>query len=286
MAGGRERDDGRNGGMSLEGTLGFLGFGNMGSAIARGLLATGTATAGQLAAYDPDPARQAEAVALGCATCADATELARHARTLLVAVKPQQWREACVGPAAALDPESRVISIMAGVSLRALESVFGHDRAIIRVMPNTPAQRLAGAAALALNAACGDADREVALGIFQAVGIAVLVEETQLDAVTALSGSGPAYFFYLAELLIRAGIAEGLDPETARLLAIHTALGAGKMLVETGEPPATLREKVTSKGGTTFAALETFRAGGLEDLVLRAVRAAADRSRELGGQVK
>ena len=272
--------------MKLDGTLGFLGFGNMGSAIARGLLATGTAGADQLAAYDPDPARQADARGLGCTLCGDAADLARRARTLLVAVKPQQWREACVTPAAALQLEARVISIMAGVPLQALESVFGGSRAVIRVMPNTPAQRLAGAAALALNRACGDADRTAALGIFQAVGVAVVVEETQLDAVTALSGSGPAYYFLLTELLIRAGIANGLDPETAWLLAVHTALGAGRMLAESGEPPQVLREKVTSKGGTTFAALETFRAGGFEDLVLRAVRAAADRSRELGSLMK
>ena len=272
--------------MNLDGTLGFLGFGNMGSAIARGLLATGTAEAGQLAAYDPDPARQEDARGLGCAVCTDAADLAHRARTLLVAVKPQQWREASTVPAAALLPNARVISIMAGVPIQALESVFGGSRAIIRVMPNTPAQRLAGAAALALNSACGDTDRTVALGIFQAVGIAVVVEEAQLDAVTALSGSGPAYFFFLTEQLIRAGIAEGLDPETARILAIHTALGAGRMLAESGEPPQVLREKVTSKGGTTFAALETFRAGGFEDLVIRAVHAAAERSRELGGQMK
>ncbi|HPU98138.1 MAG TPA: pyrroline-5-carboxylate reductase dimerization domain-containing protein, partial [Candidatus Hydrogenedentes bacterium] len=134
------------------------------------------------------------------------------------------------------------------------------------------------------NPACLDADREVALGIFQAVGVAVVVREEQLDAVTALSGSGPAYYFFLTELLIRAGVAEGLEPETARLLAIHTAMGAGRMLVESGESPETLREKVTSKGGTTFAALEAFRAGGFENLVLQAVHAAAERSRELGGQ--
>jgi len=270
--------------VSLDGVLGFLGFGNMGTAIARGLLATGAATPDQLSVFDPEPGRQADARSLGCSVHTDSRELARNARTLLVAVKPQHWREACQEPAAAISPGARVISIMAGVPIRALESVFGGDRAIVRVMPNTPAQRLAGAAALALNPACLDADREVALGIFQAVGVAVVVREEQLDAVTALSGSGPAYYFFLTELLIRAGVAEGLEPETARLLAIHTAMGAGRMLVESGESPETLREKVTSKGGTTFAALEAFRAGGFENLVLQAVHAAAERSRELGGQ--
>ncbi len=149
-------------------------------------------------------------------------------------------------------------------------------------MPNTPALVQAGAAGIALGANCGEEDATTVRAIFGAIGMAAVVEESDIDAVTALSGSGPAYFFYLVECLVKAGIAQGLSAEVATQLATQTLFGAGKLLVESGESAATLRQRVTSKGGTTEAALRQFEADGFETVVAAAVAAAAQRSKELG----
>lgn len=264
------------------GTVGFLGFGNMGSAIAAGLVARGVLAPRDIAAHDPDAGRTAQAAGLGARTFASAAELAAVADTLVLSVKPQMWREATAPMAGALRPGARIVSIMAGVSIAAMRSVFGEDARIIRVMPNTPAMVGAGAAGIAPGPGCDDDDAAAARTMFEAVGVAEIVAESDLDAVTALSGSGPAYFFHLVECLVNAAVAEGLEPGVANRLAVQTALGAGRLLAESGEPAATLREKVTSKGGTTFAALEAFRGRDFEGTIAQGVRAAAARSRELG----
>lgn len=267
---------------ALQGTLGFLGFGNMGFAIAAGLLDTGVLTADRLLVYDPEPARMTAAGEMGARVMETPASLAADSDTLVLAVKPQVWREAAAPAAAALRADARVISIMAGVTIARLRDAFGPEVRVVRVMPNTPAMVRAGAAGIAPGPGCGPVDVETARAIFEAVGAAEVVGEADLDAVTALSGSGPAYFFYLAECLAKAAEAEGLDPGVAARLAAQTALGAGRLLAESGETAATLRERVTSKGGTTFAALETFRARDFMGTVAAAVGAAAARSRELG----
>ncbi len=264
------------------GSVGFLGFGNMGSAIASGLIARGVLVPESVMAHDPDAGRAAQAAGLGARVVSSAVELAAAADTLVLAVKPQMWREAAAPLAGALKPGARVVSIMAGVSIAAMRSVLGEDTRIIRVMPNTPAMVGAGAAGIAPGPGCDADDANAARTMFEAVGVAEIVAEADLDAVTALSGSGPAYFFYLVECLVNATVAEGLDPAVAERLAVQTALGAGRLLAESGEPAATLREKVTSKGGTTFAALEAFRGRDFSDTIAQGVRAAAARSRELG----
>ncbi len=267
---------------TLTGSFGFLGYGNMGSAIAAGLLARGTLQSRQLWAYDPVAERMAEAEKSGIQCAQTPQSLITACDTLILAVKPQMLDDALAPVKQALPPGLRVVSIMAGISIAKLEERFGSSARIIRVMPNTPALVGAGAAALACNAACTDADAADARTIFESVGIAEIVPESYMDGVTALSGSGPAYFFYLVECLVAAAVAEGLPEETAQRLAGQTLLGAGQLLVSSGKRPDVLREQVTSKGGTTFAALESFRSADFAGIVRNAYHAAAERSRELG----
>lgn len=268
--------------MRLNGTIGFLGYGNMGSAILGGLLAQSAIAPSQAWVYDTDPARCDAGRSAGAMVAADPQELASQSNILILAVKPQTMADALAPVRDALRPKALVISIAAGISMEKLKGWLGEGIRMVRVMPNTPALAQAGAAGLAFSPECSACDQETARRIFEAVGIAVTVQEEDIDAVTALSGSGPAYFFYMTECLAQAAIAEGLDAETAARLAAQTLFGAGKLLVESGESPSTLRERVTSKGGTTQAALEQFRADGFAEGVKRAVQAAAARSRELG----
>jgi pyrroline-5-carboxylate reductase len=267
---------------TLSGSFGFLGYGNMGSAIAAGLLARGTLQADQLWAYDPVAERMAEAEKSGIQRADSPQALIAACHTLILAVKPQMLDDALAPMIGKIPEDIRVISIMAGISIAALESRFSSAARIIRVMPNTPALVGAGAAALACNAACTDTDAADGRAIFESVGIAEIVPESYMDGVTALSGSGPAYFFYLVECLVAAAVAEGLPEETAQRLAGQTLLGAGQLLVSSGKRPDVLREQVTSKGGTTFAALESFRGADFAGVVRNAYHAAAERSRELG----
>ena len=266
----------------LTGRYGFLGYGNMGGAIVAGLLKQAMLDPGQVMVYDAEPARMADAETQGLALAASPLELARACDTLVLAVKPQQMDEAIVPALEGAPPDIRVVSIMAGISIAALESRFGKSARILRVMPNTPALVGAGAAAISHNSVCVEKDIAETRMIFEAVGIVDTVDETHMDAVTALSGSGPAYFFYMTECLIDAAVAAGLPIETARRLAAQTLLGAGQLLVSTGKTPDVLREQVTSKGGTTFAALETLRARDYAGVMEAAYAAAVNRSRELG----
>ena len=266
----------------LQGSFGFLGFGNMGGAIAAGLLAQHTLKAAQLWAYDTAPARMAEAEKAGIQCAPSPAALFANCDTLILAVKPQMLEEALAPVNNALPGEIRVISIMAGISIAALETYFGSNTRILRVMPNTPALVGKGAAAIACNAACAEEDATVGRTIFESVGIVEMTPESYMDAVTALSGSGPAYFFYLVESLVAAAVAEGLPEDTAQRLAAQTMLGAGELLITSGKRPDALREQVTSKGGTTFAALESLRKADFAATVRNAYHAAAERSRELG----
>ena len=268
--------------MALQGTLGFLGYGNMGSAILEGLIRQSVVSAKHAVVYDPAPERAAAAEHLGVAVAASAEALAAAVDTLVLAVKPQTMETALKECAPGLRPSTLTISIAAGISIAYLQTRLGSDRRVIRVMPNTPALVQSGAAALAPSPNCTEEDVAAARTIFEAVGIARIVEEKDIDAVTALSGSGPAYFFYMVECLVKAGVAEGLNEDTATDLAAQTLLGAGCLLQASSDSAAALREKVTSKGGTTEAALNQFRADGFEDVILAGVRAAAARSRELG----
>lgn len=269
--------------MSIQGPLGVLGFGNMGAAIVNGLIEGRHLNPLDILAYDPSPERIDAASEMGITAMTDGAALAAASRILLVAVKPQQMEEALDEIRSSIDPATLVVSIAAGFRIARIEDCLAPNVRICRVMPNTPALVGAGAAALAFNENCTEEDRNTVQTMFEAVGIVEFVSEDRMDAVTAVCGSGPAYFFRLVECIIAAGVAEGLSEAQASNLAIQTCYGAGKLLHDSGEPPAVLRERVTSKGGTTAAALAAFQEQGLDRIVAAAVSAAANRSKELGG---
>jgi pyrroline-5-carboxylate reductase len=212
-----------------------------------------------------------------------AADLCQDCDVLVLAVKPQIMNEALEPVASALPEQTLVISIAAGISIAYLRERLGAKARIVRVMPNTPALVQRGAAGMAFSDTCTPQDQEIAQTIFESVGVAVTVAEPDIDAVTALSGSGPAYFFYMVECLVQAAQEAGLKEEDATLLAGQTLLGAGKLLSESPDSAAELRKKVTSKGGTTEAALNAFREQGFAELIQAGVQAAAKRSQELGG---
>lgn len=264
------------------GVIGLLGFGNMGAAIAKGLLAARMIAPGRIRVYDVAEDKRVEAAALGMDVASSPEELAAGCDTIVLAVKPQAMAEALAPLATAITPQTCVVSIAAGISIARIQSLLGPDIRVIRVMPNTPAMVNTGAAGFATSENCTETDAEAARCIFEAIGVAEQVPEAMIDAVTALSGSGPAYFFYMTECLVDAAVAQGMDREQATRLAAQTLLGAGRLLDQSGEPASVLRERVTSKGGTTAAALESFRKNGFDRVIAEGVAAAAARSRELG----
>ena len=266
--------------------VGLLGAGAMGEALAGGLLAAGT-PADALLAAEPDAARRkGVAERLGIRVVEDGAEVVRGSDVVVVAVKPGVVA-AALDALASLPADVRRrplwVSIAAGVTLRALAAHLPEGARIVRAMPNTPALVRAGATAFAANAAATAADRTAARRLFEAVGYAwEAPSEALLDAVTGLSGSGPAYVFVLLEALADAGVAAGLPREAAYPLATHTVLGAAKLALESGRHPGSLKDQVTSPGGTTIAGLERLEAGGFRAAVQAAVAAATQRARELG----
>ena len=262
----------------------FLGAGNMAEAIARGLLRAGLLAPEAMIACDLDAQRRRLfAEDLGIAATADAAEAVAQAPTVLLAVKPQQAAEALEPVADRFGPSKLLISICAGLSTGYLESRLPAGTRVVRAMPNTPMLVGRGMAAVAPGAAATDDDLALAERLLGAAAEVVRVPEDLMDAVTAVSGSGPAYFFYLTELLAEAGVAVGLPEAEARHLARVTFEGAARLMAETGETPEALRRKVTSPGGTTEAALRVMETLDLRRCIVEAVRAARDRGRELGG---
>lgn len=266
----------------------FIGAGNMARSLIGGLIQDGWPE-DALWAVDPDPAqrdslaRQWPSLHLS----AEAAEAIAHAEVVVLAVKPQVLASVAKSLASAVQARRPlVVSIAAGVRIADMERWLGGNLAVVRCMPNTPALVGSGATALVANDRVNPARRAVAESILRAVGLTVwLDEESALDAVTALSGSGPAYCFLLMEAMEDAGVQLGLPRETARLLALQTAFGAAKLALESREDAATLRARVTSRGGTTEQALQVLESGGLRELMARALTAARDRSRELADQM-
>jgi pyrroline-5-carboxylate reductase len=270
---------------SITGTIGFLGAGNMAEAIIRGLLRGGGLGLGQgrVAASAPRADRQKElADKYGIFVTGDNLVLAARVDILVLAVKPQIMRKVLDQVASAIRPGTLVISVAAGVPVAAIEARLPAGTRVIRTMPNTPALVDAGATAISKGSHATDADLAAAKAIFDAVGVSVVLDESALDAVTGLSGSGPAYIFLMLEALSDAGVKVGLSRRTAQLLAAQTVLGSAKLLIETNEHPGRLKDMVTSPGGTAIVGLHTLEAGGLRTTLIDAVEAATRRSRELG----
>lgn len=268
-------------------TLSFIGGGNMARSLIGGLIADGWPV-DRLRVADPNP-EQCKTLAsrFGIATETDNLAAAQSADVLLLAVKPQVMREVAQGLATTVQTRRPlVISIAAGIRARDLDRWLGGDCAIVRCMPNTPAMVQSGATGLFATARVTMAQRDLAESILRAVGLTLwLDDEDLMDAVTALSGSGPAYFFLIMEALQAAGVQLGLPADTARLLTLQTAFGAAKMALESDEDAGTLRQRVTSPGGTTERALQVMEVGNLRDLMQKALTAARDRSRELADQL-
>jgi pyrroline-5-carboxylate reductase len=265
------------------GLIAFIGGGNMARSLVGGLVAAGTPATTIRVAEPVKALREGLATDYGVAVFETATEATDGAGTWLFAVKPQVMRQVC-GELASQARQARplVVSIAAGITAAQLERWLGGDLAVVRTMPNTPALLGAGVTGLYANPRVDAAQRTQAQALLSAAGTTVWIEdEVLMDAVTALSGSGPAYVFLLAEAMQAAGEAQGLPAETARILTLHTVLGAARMLVEGDAPAAELRRRVTSPGGTTQAAIEAFETGGFRDLVGRAIAAATRRGGEL-----
>lgn len=265
--------------------IAFIGAGNMAASLIGGLLARGV-PADHLQASEPlAEQRQRIATEHGIAVHADNAAAVAGADIVVLAVKPQVMKDVCLALAPALPEGALIVSIAAGIPCASLERWLG-QRAIVRCMPNTPSLLREGVSGLYANARTSAAQRAQAGELLGAVGLALwLDEEAQIDAVTAVSGSGPAYFFLLLEAMSAAGQRLGLPAATASLLARQTALGAARMALESDVEPAELRRRVTSPKGTTEAAITTFQDGGFEALVEAALQAAARRSAELAEQL-
>ncbi|QGM21104.1 pyrroline-5-carboxylate reductase [Spiribacter sp. 2438] len=268
-----------------EEVIAFIGGGNMARSLIGGLIADGQPAA-SLRIAEPDAERRESLVReFGVQAFEDNATAARGADAVMLAVKPQTLATAVRPLANQLrEQQSVVISVAAGVRSADIGRwLGGEDVPVVRAMPNTPALVKTGATALYATPAVNEAQRNLAETLLRAVGMVVwLPDEAQMDAVTALSGSGPAYFFYTMEAMQAAAEAQGLSTETARLLTLETALGAARMALESSEDPATLRRRVSSPGGTTAAAIEALQAGDLAGLYQKALAAAAARAGEIG----
>jgi pyrroline-5-carboxylate reductase len=267
----------------LPGTLGFLGTGNMAEALLKGILRSGMFRADAVWGSEPRASRCEQLKQrYGIHLTTHNIDVVRQSSIVVLSIKPQVLVSVCDEIAPYLKPRALVISIAAGVPLAVIEAHLPKGTRVVRVMPNTPALVGAGATAISAGTNATAEDLQMTEQLFKSVGITVVLDEEQLDAVTGLSGSGPAYIFLLIEALSDAGVKVGLSRYNALALAAHTVLGSAKMLIETGEHPGHLKDMVTSPGGTAIAGLHTLEAGGLRTTLINAVEAATKRSRELG----
>lgn len=254
----------------------------MGLAVIRGMLAAGLVRPRQLVGFDPDPSRRAALRALRVRAAASNGSLTEASQVVLLAVKPQQMRAVLAEIAPFLNPKHLVTSVAAGWSTKAIEATLGRRVAVVRVMPNTPAQVRRGIAVLCRGTWATTASVEVARAIFMAVGGVLELPERLFHAVTAVSGSGPAYVFYLMEGMQEAGRRLKLPAKALRRLVVQTVLGSAHLAQETGQAPHVLRARVTSKGGTTEAAIKVFEEARMKAHLVAGIAAADRRSAELG----
>ncbi|HEX8793882.1 MAG TPA: pyrroline-5-carboxylate reductase [Polyangiaceae bacterium] len=266
--------------------LGFLGAGNMAAALIKGLLHGEILPPARILASDVKAERlqQLEA-AHGIRTTMDNHQLLRESDVVVLAVKPQVIDKVLTEVGRDVRADQLVVSVAAGVPIEALESRLPPGSRVVRSMPNTPATVQAGATAIAAGAHANADDMRIARELFEAVGRVVVLDEALLDAVTGLSGSGPAYVMLIVEALADGGVKVGLHRDTALLLAAQTVYGSAKLLLETGEHPGRLKDMVTSPGGTAIAGLHTLESGALRKTLIDAVEAATKRAAELGADM-
>ncbi|HLG20791.1 MAG TPA: pyrroline-5-carboxylate reductase [Bdellovibrionota bacterium] len=263
--------------------IGIIGSGNMARALVSGLLNGNHASKSNICSSDHRETKvRTLAKEFGIFTTTDNSEVVTRSDIIVLAVKPQALEKVLREVGAKVTSKKLVVSMAAGVPIESIEKKLPKGSRIVRVMPNVAALVGAGAAALAVGEHASEEDLALARALFEAVGITVVVEEVQLDAVTGLSGSGPAYIFLVIESLADAGVKVGLSRDIALSLAAQTVLGAAKLLIETGEHPGRLKDMVTSPGGTAIAGIHTLEEGGLRTTLINAVERATIRSRELG----
>lgn len=269
--------------MTIQKRIAFIGGGNMAEALIKGMLAAGTMPPDRVMVSDISAERLEHLrTTYGIIVLKNNREAIGEPGILVLCVKPQVMEKVLAELGPAVHENTLIISVAAGVTISAIEKALGGPHRVVRVMPNTPALVLAGAAALAPGKNATQADLAAAQEILSSVGRAVVVEERLMDAVTGLSGSGPAYVFTFIEALADAGVEAGLTRQLALELSAQTVLGAAKMVVETKEHPGKLRDMVTSPGGTTIAGLHALEEGNFRATVMNAVVAATARSKELG----
>ena len=269
--------------MSAALQIGFLGAGKMATALARGFLHAGLSSPAELIGSDPyEAARSAFARETNARVTASNWEVLRAATVLLLAVKPDHVGDVLAEIRPQFTENHLLISIAAGVPLARMEAALPAGARVVRVMPNAPAFVGASASAYALGKTAKPEDGEMTQRLFSSVGLAIQVKESLLDAVTGLSGSGPAYAFLMIEALSDGGVAAGLPRDVATRLAAQTLLGSAKLLLETGQHPGALKDMVTSPGGTTVEGLHELETAGVRGALMNAVRAATEKSRKLG----
>lgn len=263
--------------------IGIIGTGNMGEALISGLIYARSSIPENIICSDIRGEKlKSIKDSYGIVAAKTNNDVVKASEIVIYATKPQIMASVLKETSAFLDMSKLIISIAAGVPLAAIESCLNKDLRVIRVMPNIPASVKEGAAAVAAGKHASKNDLKLAKAIFDSVGKSVILEEELMDAVTGLSGSGPAYIFLIVDALSDAGVKMGLSREDALFLSTQTVLGAAKLLIETNEHPGKLKDKVTSPGGTAIAALHTLEEGGLRTTLINAVEVATKRSRELG----
>jgi pyrroline-5-carboxylate reductase len=268
----------------MSGKTVFIGGGNMAEALFSGMLSAGKLKSADVVVTDIREERLQELMnTYGVQTTRQNTEAVEDAAVIWLCVKPQQMAEVLL-PLKGMIGGALVVSIAAGVTIGKIEALLGGNVRVVRVMPNTPALVKSGMAGFAAGSLAGEQDLQTVKSALECVGKAILVPESDLHAVTALSGSGPAYVFYLIEAMLNAAEDLGVDPVKSRELVLQTVVGAGKLMEETGLDADELRKRVTSKGGTTAAALSCFDEKGVGDGIIAGTLAAAARSRELAGE--
>jgi pyrroline-5-carboxylate reductase len=269
--------------MAAQLKIGFLGAGKMATALAKGFIRAGLVSPRQILASDPfEPARTAFAKETGSQTAAANLDVVQFASVLILAVKPDQAGGVLSAVRDQFTDRHLLVSIAAGVPLAKLEAALGSGARLVRVMPNTPALVGCSASAYALGKSAQPADADLVQKLLSAVGTAFQVKEPLLDAVTGLSGSGPAYIYLVIEALSDGGVAAGLPRDVATKLAAQTVLGGARMVLDTGLHPGALKDMVTSPGGTTIEGLHELEKGHLRATLINAVRAAAEKSKKLG----
>ncbi|GMR32763.1 hypothetical protein PMAYCL1PPCAC_02958, partial [Pristionchus mayeri] len=271
---------------SMSMRIGFIGAGKMAQALARGLINSGRIAPENIIASSPraDVALLEQCKAMGLATTHENTEVTHKSDVVFLAVKPPHVSKVTSEIAPSFSRDQLLVSIALGITIRNIESLLPSKSRVVRVMPNTPAVVRAGASAFSMGSACKEADSDIVKELLSTVGFAVEVPEAYIDPVTGLSGSGPSYMFAVIEGLADGGVKAGLPRDLAVKLACHTLLGAAKMALETGEHPAKLKDDVQSPAGSSVYGMHKLESGGLKGLLIDAVEAATNRSRETGNK--